>query len=211
MKNILIIGAHFDDAELGAGGTLAKLVSQGKKVYKYTLTDNETRFEQRNVNVEYGESKKQSALAAKTLGIIEIENPHPVPCSTLMYGREIMQQVEKIIFEYDIDTVFIHFDADMNQDHVEASRICLTAARHCRNILEFQSNGYVLDNEFTPTYFVDISDFIEQKKQALACYGTEHDRLNRLFTTAIERNHIRGYANEVEYAEGFRLIKMLEL
>lgn len=94
---------------------------------------------------------------------------------------------------------------------MEASRICLTAARHCRNILEFQSNGYVLDNEFTPTYFVDISDFIEQKKQALACYGSEHDRLNRLFTTAIERNHIRGYANEVEYAEGFRLIKMLEL
>ena len=45
MENILVIGAHYDDAELGAGGTMAKLVSQGKKVYKMTLTDNETHFD----------------------------------------------------------------------------------------------------------------------------------------------------------------------
>ncbi len=31
MKNILIIGAYYDDAELGVGGTAAKLVSEGKK------------------------------------------------------------------------------------------------------------------------------------------------------------------------------------
>lgn len=37
MDNILIVGAHFDDAELGVGGTAAKLVEQGKNVYKLTL------------------------------------------------------------------------------------------------------------------------------------------------------------------------------
>lgn len=209
MENILIIGAHFDDAELGAGGTAAKLVSQGKKVYKYTLTDNVTNFEERNICVTYLDSKKQSGLAAKALGVIEIENSTPVPCSTLTYGKQVMQQVESIIFEHKIDTVFIHFKADMNQDHVEASRICLTAARHCRNILEFQSNGYILDHVFNPTYFVDITDFIEQKKNALSCYGEEHNRMNRLFEANIERNHIWGYANETGYAEGFRIIKML--
>ena len=211
MKNVLIVGAHFDDAELGVGGTAAKLVSEGKKVYKYTLTDNDTNFTARGVKVDYSESKMQSARAAAALGIVEIENTNPVPCSTLKYGKEVMQQVERIIFENDIDTVFIHFKADMNQDHVEARRICLTAARHCQNILEFQSNGYVLDNEFCPRFFVDISDFIEQKKAALACYGSEHDRMNRLFSTIIERNHTWGYSNEVEYAEGFRIIKTLNL
>ena len=209
MENILIVGAHFDDTELGVGGTAAKLVSQGKKVYKYTLTDNETKFDRRNISVSFSDSKKQSASAANELGLVEIENNHPVPCSTLEYSKDIMQQVESIIFDYNIDTVFTHFNADMNQDHVEASRICLTAARHCANVLEFQSNGYILDNEFRPTYFVDVSDFIEQKKKALSCYGLEHDRMNRLFETNIERNHIWGYSNEVEYAEGFRVIKML--
>lgn len=210
MENILIVGAHFDDADLGAGGSAAKWVSQGKKVYKYTLTDNETRYDQRGINVNYIDSKKQSASAAKTLGVIEIENTDPMPCSTLAYSKQIMQRVESIIFDYNIDTVFLHFNGDMNQDHVEASRICMTAARHCRNILAFRSNAYSLDKDYHPTYFVDISDFIEQKKRALACYGEEHDRMNRLFSTVLERNHIWGFANEVEYAEGFRVIKMLD-
>lgn len=210
MKNVLIVGAHFDDAELGVGGTMAKLVSQGRNVYKFTLTDNETRFEQRNIHVGYSDSKIQSGRAARCVGVTEIENPCPVPCSTLAYSKDLMQRVESIIFRYHIDTVFIHFNGDMNQDHVEASKICLTAARHCSNILEYRSNGYIVDKEFHPTYFVDISDFIEQKRRALACYGKEHDRMERLFTTIVERNHVWGFANEVEYAEGFQVIKMLD-
>lgn len=209
MENILIVGAHFDDSELGAGGTAAKLVSQGKKVYKFTLTDNETHFAQRNVHVSFSDSVRQSAEAAKAIGMIEIENKNPIPHAALAYGTEIMQKVESIIFDYHIDTIFLHFDEDMHQDHVEANKICLTAARHCANILEYKSNGYILENEYHPTFFVDISDFIEQKKKALLCYGSEHDRMNRLFEMNIERNHIWGYSNEVEYAEGFRVIKIL--
>ena len=53
MKNILIVGAHYDDAELGAGGTAAKLAAEGKNVYKLTLTDNVTKFSQMNINVAY--------------------------------------------------------------------------------------------------------------------------------------------------------------
>lgn len=209
MENILIVGAHFDDAELGAGGTAAKLVSQGKRVYKFTLTDNETDFGQRKIRVNYSDSKAQSASAAKALGVIELENSAPAPCSSLIYGKQIMQRLESIIFDFHIDTVFLHFREDMNQDHVEANKICLTAARHCANILEYKSNGYLTEEEYHPTYFVDISDFIGQKKKALQCYSAEHDRMNRLFEMNIERNHVWGYSNEVEYAEGFRIVKML--
>ena len=210
MNNVLIIGAHFDDAELGAGGTAAKLVSEGKKVYKLTLTDNTTKFTQKNINVDYDSSKIQSAEACKVLGITEITDFEPVECSTLAYNKEIMQRVEKVIYDYKIDTVFIHFGTDMNQDHVAASQICITAARHCSNILQYQSNGYILDNVFYPTYFIDISDFVQKKREALACYSGEHDRFNRLFETNIERNHIWGYGNEVEYAEGFKIVKFLQ-
>ncbi len=211
MENILIIGAHFDDAELGAGGTAAKLVSEGKKVYKLTLTDNVTKFNQKNINVDYDSSKRQSSEACKVLGIREITDFEPVECSTLTYNKEIMQRVEKVIYEYKIDTVFIHFGTDMNQDHVAASQICITAARHCSNILQYQSNGYILDNVFYPTYFIDISNYVQKKREALACYSNEHDRFNRLFETNIERNHIWGYGNEVAYAEGFKIVKFLQL
>lgn len=209
MDRILIVGAHFDDVELGAGGTAAKLAAQGKEVYKLTLTDNVTNFEAMNINVAYESSKKQSAEACKVLGITELTDFTPELCTELEYSKDVMQRVEKYILDLGIDTVFMHFKADMNTDHVAASRICLTAARHCKNILQYQSNGYVLENVYYPTFFVDISDFVDKKKKALACYGQEHNRFNSLFEVCIDRNRVWGYSNKVQYAEGFDVIKML--
>ena len=40
MQNVLMIGAHYDDTDLGAGGTAARLSAEGKNVYKLVLTDN---------------------------------------------------------------------------------------------------------------------------------------------------------------------------
>ncbi len=209
MKNVLIVGAHFDDTELGAGGTAAKLVEQGANVYKLTLTDNVTNYEAEGISVKYESSKIQSAKACEILGINEITDFAPIPCTKLEYDRDVMQQIESYINDLQIDTVFLHFNADMNTDHVAASRLCLTAARHCDNILQFQSNGYVLENVYYPTYFVDISSQIDKKKAALACYGKEHNRYDSLFEVNIARNRVWGFSNKVEYAEGFNVIKIL--
>ncbi|MCR5308625.1 MAG: PIG-L family deacetylase, partial [Bacilli bacterium] len=205
MKNILIVGAHFDDAELGVGGTAAKLASEGKNVYKLTLTDNVTKFEQMGINVNYASSKKQSSEACNILGIKEIADFEPVRCSELAYSKDLMQRIEKIIFDLNIDTIFMHFNADMNTDHVAASKLCLTAGRHCKNIFQYQSNGYVLENVYYPTIFVDVTDFIDKKRRALACYGSEHNRFDRLFEVSIDRNRVWGYSNKVGYAEGFNV------
>jgi len=209
MENILIIGAHYDDAELGAGGTAAKLAAEGKKVYKLTLTDNVTYFKQMNINVDAESSKKESALSCKVLGITEIENFPVQKCNELRYSTLLMQAIEKIIFDLKIDTLFFHYSSDMNQDHVEASKICMTAGRHCKNLLMYQSNGYVLDKQFCPTVFFDISDFISKKEKALKQYGKAHNRYNRLFETCIARNATYGYGNNVQYCEAFVPIKVL--
>lgn len=209
INNALVIGAHFDDAELGVGGTAAKLVAEGKSVYKLTLTDNVTKFEKMNINVDYESSRIESSKACSVLGVSELSDFEPEECSNLVYSQNLMQRIEKYIFDLKIDTVFLHFNADMNTDHVAASRLSLTAARHCRNIIQFQSNGYVLENVFYPTFFVDISDYIEKKKEALSCYGKAHNRFDSLFEITLERNHVWGFANKTKYAEGFNIIKML--
>ena len=208
MQNVLIIGAHYDDAELGAGGTAAKLAAEGKNVYKLTLTNNETAFTQMNIYVSAADSKAQSHKACEALGIREVTDFEAVPCNHLVYSTEVMQRIEKVIYDLKIDTVFMHFAVDVNQDHTAAAQLCLTAARHCANIFQYQSNGYII-NQYEPTFFVDITGTIDKKRKALAQYGSEHDRFNRLFETSIERNHIWGYANKVEYAEGFHVIKCL--
>lgn len=208
MKNILVIGAHFDDAELGCGGTMAKLAHERKKVYKLTLTDNVTDFRQRNISVGFKESLSDSTKACRILGVEEISDFNFAECNQLEYDTKIMQNVEAVLFAKEIDTVFIHFNADQNQDHIAASNISMTAARHCRNVFYYQSNGYILDSAFYPSVFFDISDFYDKKKKALEQYEGDHNRYQRLFDIALKRTEIWGYANEVAYAVGFVSIKM---
>ena len=134
MKKILAIGAHFDDVDLAVGGTLNKL-SKYCDVSKITLTDNITMSKNLRINVKYKSSKVSSIKSSKVLGVKEINNKMIKKCSELKYDKNLMQYIEDIIFKKNIDTVFLHFDNDLNQDHIGASEISKTAARHCKNIL----------------------------------------------------------------------------
>lgn len=208
IKNALGIGAHFDDVELGCGGTLARIVAEGGNAYKITLTNNVTNFSAMGINVDFESSLLDSANACKELGVTEVFDVPFQECNNLQYSTALMQSIEKFIFEHKIDTVFIHYNSDFNQDHVSASVLSLTAARHVKNILYYQSNGYILESSFYPTVFVDVSDFIEKKKNALAQYKGDHNRFNRLFDISVKRNDVWGYANKVNFAEGFVPVKI---
>ncbi|GHT87784.1 hypothetical protein FACS1894137_15460 [Spirochaetia bacterium] len=207
IDKVLIIGAHYDDAELGAGGTGARFISEGKEVYKITLTDNVTVSSYLDLNVDNESSRKDSKKACEILGITELPF-EPVEDCKLKYSKEIMQQVEAIIFDNKIDTVFMHFEDDYNQDHIEAYLISKTASRHCRNILTYQSNAYQLPTAYYPSVFSDISEFAEKKIAALHAYGEQHDRFGKLFEINMDRNKVWGYALKVEYAEAFCPIKL---
>ena len=63
--------------------------------------------------------------------------------------------------------------------------------------------------QLNPLVFVDISPQIDKKLKALACYEGDHNRFNKLFDTVIQRNQIWGYANKVNYAEGFLPVKIM--
>jgi N-acetylglucosamine malate deacetylase 1 len=209
MERILMIGAHFDDVELGAGGSAAALVAQGRHVYKLTLTDNVTRSKHLDLDISYDSSRENSARACKEIGVVEISDYQTSPCNQLVYSSENMQKIEAIIFENKIDTVFLHFHSDLNQDHMAASELCKTAARHCKNILMYQSNLYVLPMAYYPTIFFDITPFINMKISALKQYDPQHNRFNRLFESTIKRNEVWGYQIKTEYAEAFHAVKLV--
>lgn len=212
MENILMIGAHYDDVELGCGGTAARLVSEGKKVYKLILTDNFVRESSFNKFTAPETSMQESKKACEILGIQEILDFTKVPNCNLMYSTELMQRVESIILKYKIDTVFTHSQNDMNHDHIEAAKISMVAARHVSNLYTYRSNIYITEVHYLPRVYWDISDFYEKKKDALSSYGIEHQRsmangLNNLFENIIYQNKIWGYAIDKLYAEGFEVIK----
>ena len=209
MKNILIIGAHYDDTELGAGATAARHVreSGGGKAYKITLTNTEVKSEAFHLDISQDRAVENSRNACEILGITEL------PFTTAQYGeleynKRMMQELESIISTYDIDTCFFHFNSDYNTDHVAAHRICLTASRHCGNILMYQSNPYITEQGFCPNVFFDVSKYIDLKREALNCYDKEHNRQGSLFETNIYRNKLWGYGIHCDYAEGFVAIKL---
>jgi len=209
MENILIIGAHFDDSELGVGGTAARLVAEGKNVYKITLTDTEVFSDDMNLSITHESCIRDSARACEVLGVRELEFSVS-PYGELKFTKELMQELEKLISKYEIDTVFMQHHDDFNSDHVFGYQLCKTAARHCKNLYTYQSNGYILEEPFEPNFFVDISDYVEKKKEALAAYQSAHNRQEgRLFQMNIERNSVWGYGNHVSYAEGFHVIKSI--
>lgn len=208
-ERVLLIGAHYDDSELGAGGVAARLLDEGKKVYKITLTDTEVFSEDMGLNIKSDRVKENSKNACIALGGVEELDFRAQPYGKLCYTQETMQELEHLIYKKQIDTVFIHFADDYNTDHMAAHSICKTAARHVRNLFMFQSNPYITFEHFCPNFFIDISDTIEKKRRALNCYDTEHDRWGHLFDTNIQRNATWGYGNHVEFAEGFVAIKTM--
>ena len=207
--DVLVVGAHYDDSELGAGGTSARLIDEGHKVYKITLTDTVVKSKDMNLDITNDRARQNSKAACEVLGGVE-ELDFPVqPYGNLAYTQECMQAIESIIFEKKIDTVIFHFADDYNTDHLAAHKICKTAARHAKNLLMYQSNPYIIYEHFCPNYYVDISEYIELKRKALACYDAEHDRWGHLFNTNVQRNEIWGYGNHIQSAEGFCAIKIL--
>lgn len=213
MQNILVIGAHYDDAELGAGGSMSKWVKEGKKVYKLTLTDNITNFEKKAILVDYDGSKISSKKACEILGVEEVLGIDLAECTNLLFNKKQMQQIESFIIDNQIDTIVAHYLSDIQQDHIHASTISYVAGRYCDNILMYQSNKYILPKDYYPRYFEDITDTIELKKKALNCYGQEHNRFDSLFEITIMQNRIDGYKinmNEKQtYAEAFFVMKMV--
>jgi LmbE family N-acetylglucosaminyl deacetylase len=75
----------------------------------------------------------------------------------------------------------------------------------------FQSNKYILPLDFYPRFFVDITETIKLKAQALNCYSHVNNRYNQLFETTISQNRIWGYQSTMnqneKFAEAFSIIK----
>lgn len=200
LQNVLIIGAQYDDSELGAGGVMARLVSEGKKVYKITLSSCTVK----ELNIDGKRTKECSAAACKVLGVNEIEFEGQ-EYGNVAFSQAVMQMLEGIIKSHKIDTAVIHHCEDFQSDHLASHLIAKVAGRHCKNILMFQSNPYITG--FKPNFFVDISDYVQKKRDALACYDSEQNIQGRLFDISVKRNEVWGYGNEVQYAEGFEIVK----
>lgn len=208
--NVLVVGAHHDDIELGCGGTVARWSAEGNKIFGVTLTNSETHFEKKEIHRSMAEAEEEAEKAAAVIGIETADIGVPLADNgTLVYDVDVMRALESFIFDNNIDVVLSHWRYDMNTDHAAAAKLTTVAARHVPTLLQFRSNWYQPDRAFHGIYYVDISDYVEQKIRSLEQYSVEINNRGRAWINSfIDHNRSWGFSIGAEYAEVFEPIRI---
>lgn len=210
--NILAVGAHWDDIEIGCALSLLRLKERGAKIFGTVLTGSDYEV------VEDSHKRSKNAASYEGSGAFEqldiIHKPTtPLPNQHMIYDQKVMQELETIVREEKIDMVFTHWFGDHNTDHVATWEISRVAFRRVRNLVLYQSNSY-FDNikVFVPQYFwgFTASEY-EKKKEILAMHETEWEyREERWQREIFDREKFWGYQCGHDYAEAFMISKLLD-
>lgn len=220
--DILAIGAHPDDVELGCGGTVAKEVANGKKVGILDLTRGEL-----GTRGTAETRDKEAADASKILGVTVREN---LAFADGFFINDKAHQLEiiKIIRKYKPEMVLCNAIDDRHIDHGKGSRLVSDACFLSGLIkIETKLDGeiqekwrpktvyhYIQWKDLKPDVVVDITGFIDQKMQSVFAYKTqfynpeskepETPITSKNFSDSIEyRARNTGRLVGVDFAEGF--------
>ena len=179
MAELLVIGAHPDDVEIGMGGTIAASVRQGHRVTILDLTDGEP--------TPMGSPERrraESEAAARALGV-ERRITLPLPNRYLVDTVENRAAIAEVIRDVRPEILFLPYGVDAHPDHVAAERLGEAARFYAkltktemrgdphypRRILHFFCTHYRLHVD--PACIIDISDQIERKLESIACYRSQ--------------------------------------
>ncbi len=216
-KSILVISAHPDDETIGCGGTIAKHISQGDSVYVMSFTDG---VSSRGNRIDLAASKdriKASEMAAKLLGFSWISRgEHPDNMLDTIPTLDLAKNIEAVKEKYSPDIIYTHSYADLNIDHRKVHEATLIAFRPQPKETWQEIRAYEVASStewgmqaFTPNLFINIDNFIDIKKEALACYWMElRDTPHPRSISSIESiNRVRGSQAGFNYSEAFEIIK----
>lgn len=209
--NILAIGAHWDDIELGCGLTLKKLREKGHNIFSVVVCSSQYGKDE-NEGMKESEALEYGLKSFELIGADYIQTDKE-PNSKLAYNKKIMQILEGIANNKKIDAVFTHWYGDLNTDHKATWEISRTAFRNVKNFLMYQSNSYGDNvNIFKPNLFFSFNQ--EQyvfKEKILSQYVSEWVRREIRWKREIfERERYWGHISGNDYAEGFQVGKVVD-
>jgi len=217
---IVVVSPHPDDESLGAGGLIIKNKKAGNQVFWINMTDvgkNQGWDDQFIVN-----RKKQ---IEKICSYYDFDGFYNLKYPPTLLGsidiKDIIMKFGKCISEIEPDWLVLPNPGDAHSDH----RITYEVGMSCAKVFRYPSIKKVMTMEilsetdfsksgesFSPNYFVDISEQIEEKLDAVRIYDTELGEPP--FPRSIEALRalavIRGSASGCRYAEAFRIIKEID-
>lgn len=224
--NILAVSCHPDDIEIGCGGTLIRYVQQGHHV-TICHCANGNLGHVKIMPEELGPMRIEEARrGAEKMGVLDIVT---LDVGDLYVDSRDQKQVEamtEIIRRVNPDVIITHDPEDYMKDHREVSNLVFDAS-FSATVPHFAQGGspftgtfapiFYMDTlsgvNFQPEYYVNITDTLEQKLEALDCHDSQikwmrdHDNIDFLDLVRTCAKY-RGYQCGVTYAEGFKICKV---
>lgn len=203
IKRLLCIGAHPDDIELGAGGTVMRLVAQnpGLHIRWVVLCGADP--------VRAEEARKAAALFTAGAADVCVEI-HAFKDAFLPWqGEQVKKVFEALKGDFTPDLVLTHYEQDRHQDHRLISQLSWNTWRD-HIIFEYEIQKWDGDlgqpNVFVP---LEKAQSYRKAKQIYDCYATQrsHHWFNEDTFLALMR--VRGVECNADYAEGFYARKIL--
>ncbi len=199
--NVVAIGAHPDDIELGAGGSLALHHRRGDAVRFIVLTD----------GGELSEPSQRRREAKEAAKILNIDDIHFLGYedTRIPYNDEIIKRLNKHLNEFDTDRVYIHTEEDTHQDHRRASLASVAASRNINEVLAFESPS--TRSSFNPEYYNKLTEgVLEQKIQAIRAHKSQCKKKYLEAEAMKGLARFRGRQANTRYAESYQVIRIKE-
>ena len=226
--DILAFGAHPDDVELGAGGTVAKCISEGKKIGIVDITAGEL-----GTRGDVATRAREAAESAKLLGISVRENLG-LPDGFFNNSREYQLPVITMIRRYQPEIILANAITDRHPDHGKGASL-IEESCFLSGLMKIETNDngkkqeawrprlvlhYIQDRYIRPDVVIDITAHIEKKMESIkafrsqffdtnskekATYISSEMFLESLYARAMEYGKNIG----VKYSEGFTCSRMV--
>lgn len=202
--NVLCLGAHSDDIEIGCGGTILKLIEKypNLSVYWVVFSANP----QRAAEAERSAATFLQSVADKTVVVKDFKDGF-FPYT----GSDVKGYFEELQKTFSPDLIFTHYRHDLHQDH---RTLCELTWNTFRNhfILEYEIPKY--DGDLgNPNLFVHLDEATcNRKVKALMTYfGTQENKHWFNEETFLSIMRLRGIESKApdKYAEAFHCRKIV--
>jgi LmbE family N-acetylglucosaminyl deacetylase len=198
MRNVLAVGAHPDDIEMGCGASLLAHTAAGDRVTMLVLTGGEE-------GPGTASRHDEQLSAAATLGA-SLRWGGLIDC-TLTPDAATVRVIEAVVQETEADLIYVHAPEDSHQDHRAAAAATLSAARRLPRILHYQSPSTL---SFNPTVFVDITAYLSGKLVALKAHASQVELSAMVEPDAVVASARHwGSQARIGYAEAFSPTRMV--
>jgi LmbE family N-acetylglucosaminyl deacetylase len=191
--NVLAVGPHPDDIELGCGAALLAHRRAGHQVTLLVMTDGE------NGPQEERSRRAEQEDAAALLGAAVIWGGFQdgaVPAEGAAVGV-----VEAALAATGADLVYLPAVADTHQDHRATASAALSATRRARRVLCYETPTTV---NFMPTFYVDVAGLVELKLGLLRAHLSQVLKNGLVDLEAVEAQaRYRGFQARMRQAEAF--------